>query len=310
MGRKLSFVVAGIILVVCVSVAAILIVTRPETARQEPPPHTPYVTTATVMTGEGAIPIYGAGTVQPHTGVHVTTEVHGRIVWVNPAFQSGGCVSSGEILFRIDDAEYLSRVDRARTSVAAQEVELMRTTAESRIAKEQFDKWEQEGNSSRPTPLALWEPQIAAAQAALDRDQSELAEAELRLSRITIYSPFSAVVVSESVTMGQFVATGQNVGHLYGTELVAVSVPLPDESAALIPELWSLKPGTDNRNIPARVTARYGDQQYSWTGTVDRVEAALESQTRTIEVIIHVRNPFTSGIALNAEPRSGNIPRC
>ena len=291
MGRKLSFVIAGIILVVCVSVAAILTVTRPETARQEPPPRTPYVTTATVMTGEGA------GTVQPHTEVHVTTEVPGRIVWVNPAFQSGGRVSSGEILFRIDNAEYLGRVDRARASVAAQEVELMRTKAEFRIAKERVDKWKHEGDSNRPTPVA-----------ALDRDQAELAEAELRLSRTTIYSPFSAAVVSESVTMGQFVATGQNVGHLYGTELVEVSVPLPDESAALIPELWSLKPGTDNRNIPALVTARYGDQQYSWTGTVDRVEAAPESQTRTIEVIIHVRNPFTSGIALNAEPRSGNIP--
>ena len=154
--------IAGVILVGCVAIATILVISRPETARQDPPPRTPFVTTATVLRGEGPIPIYGAGTVRPHTEIHVTAEVPGRIVWVNPAFQSGGRVSPGEVLFRIDDADYLSRVDRARANVAAQEVELMRMTAESRIAKMQFEKWEQEGDPNPPTPLALWEPQIEA----------------------------------------------------------------------------------------------------------------------------------------------------
>ena len=114
--------------------------------------------------------------------------------------------------------------------------------------------------------------------------------------------------MSESVAVGQFITTGQNVGHLYGIDLVEVVVPLPDESVALIPELWKLKPGMSNKRIPARVIARYGGNLYSWPSTVDRAEVALEKQTRTIEVVIHVRNPFTSGLAMNMEVQSNSAP--
>lgn len=293
--------VAGIIVVGCVVIAAILIAQSPETARQDVPSRAPFVTTDSVMGGEGPIPIYGGGTVRPYAEVNVTAEISGRIVWVNSTFQSGGLVSSGEILFRIDDADYLGRVDRARANVVAQEVELMRVTAESSIAKTQFENWKNEGNTGQPSPLALWEPQITAAQAALNRDQAELAEAELHLSRVVIYSPFTAAVLSESVTVGQFVAAGQSVGRLYSIDTVEVVVPLPDESAALIPGLWGLRPNTQNRRVSTRVIAKYGEQHYSWAGYVDRAEAALKKQTRTIEVVIRVPNPFTAGLALNTE---------
>lgn len=310
MGRRLSYLVAGIIFVGCMVIAATLIARRPETARQAVSSRAPFVTTDSVMGGEGPIPIYGGGTVRPHAEVNVTAEISGRIVWVNPTFQSGGLVSSGEVLFRIDDADYLGRVDRARANVVAQEVELMRVTAESNIAKAQFEKWKNEGNTGQPTPLALWEPQITVAQAALNRDQAELAEAELHLSRVVIYSPFTAAVLSESVTVGQFVAAGQSVGRLYSIDTVEVVVPLPDESAVLIPGLWGLRPSIQNKRISTRVVAKYGEQHYSWTGYVDRAEAALKKQTRTIEVVIRVPNPFTAGLALNTEDftQSNNAP--
>ena len=310
MGRIRSFLVAGIILVVCVVIATILIARKPETARQTVPSRAPFVTTDSVMSGEGPIPIYGRGTVRPYAEVDVTAEISGRVVWVNPTFQSGGLVSSGEILFRIDDANYLGRVDRARANVTAQELELMRVKEESSIAKTQFERWENEGNTGQPSPLALWEPQVEAAQAALNRDQAELAEAELHLSKVAISSPFTAAVLSESVTVGQFVVAGQNVGRLYSIDAVEVVVPLPDESAALIPELWGLRPNTQNSRIPARVIAKYGEQHFSWAGYVDRAEAALKKQTRTIEVVIRVPDPFTAGLNLNTETltRSNSTP--
>jgi len=310
MGRRRSFLVAGIILVGCVAIAATLIARRPETARQAVPPRAPFVTTDSVTSGEGPIPIYGGGTVRPYAEVNVTAEISGRVVWVNPAFQSGGLVSSGEILFRIDDADYLGRVDRARANVAAQELELMRVKEESSIAKTQFERWESEGNTEQPSPLALWEPQLAAAQAALNRDQAELVEAELHLSRVAIESPFTAAVLSESVAVGQFVAPGQNVGRIYSIDTVEVVVPLPDESAALIPGLWGLRPSAQNKRASTRVIAKYGERHYLWTGYVDRAEAALKMQTRTIEVVIRVPNPFTAGLDLNTEDftQSNSIP--
>jgi len=297
MSRRIGFIVAGVIVVVCIAIAFALIALRPPTERQTPPSLAPFVSTTSIMIGEGAIPIYGGGTVRPHSELSVTAEVSGRVVWVNPMFQSGGRVTSGEILFKIDDSDYQSQVERARANVATQEVELMRVTAEAKIAETQFENWNRQDTTDFPTSLALWEPQIQAAQAALSRDQTELTEAELNLSRTTIRSPFAAAIESESVTLGQFVRIGETVGNLYSIDLVEIVVSLPDESATLIPNLWQLKPDAHSRHVSAKVTASYGDRQYSWNGYVDRAEASIAQQTQTIEVVIQVPKPFTSGMA-------------
>ena len=295
MGRKLSYIAAAVILIVSATVAAILIAGRPETVRQEVPSRVPFVSTTSITRGEGAIPIYGGGTVRSHAEVNVTAEVSGRVIWVNPTFQSGGQVPRGEALFQIDDANYLGQVDRAQANVDAQELELMRVTTEADLARIQFEKRENDQTPAPLSPLALWEPQIEAAQSALKRDQTELAEAKLYLSRTVIHSPFSAAVLNESVTVGEFVAAGQSVGRIYAVDTVEVMVSLPDQNAALIPNLWELKPGVNRKRVAARVTAEYGDSMVSWAGYVDRAEAALEQQTRTIKVVIRVPHPFTSG---------------
>ncbi|MCY4170721.1 MAG: efflux RND transporter periplasmic adaptor subunit [Bacteroidetes bacterium] len=304
MSRTIGFILAGVIVVLCVVASIILVGLRPPNEPQIPPSLAPYVSTASIMIGDGAIPIYGGGTVIPRSELSVTAEVSGRVVWVNPLFQSGGRVTSGEILFRLDDADYQSQLQRARANVASQEVELMRVTAEAKIAETQFENWNRQDTTGSPSSLALWEPQIQAVQVALSRDQTELDEAELNLSRTIVRSPFAAAVVSESVTVGQFVRAGETVGNLYGIDLVEIVVSLPDESAALIPELWQLKPDSRSRSVVAKVIARYGDREYWWKGYVDRAEASIAQQTQTIEVVIQVPKPFTSGIASDSESTS------
>jgi len=308
MGRKKSFVVAGIMLIVSVTIAIILVTLRPETVRQPPPSRTPFVGTDSVVSGEGIIPIYGGGTVRPHEELSVIAEVSGQVVWVNVAFQSGGQISPGDTLFRIDDVDYLSQVKRAQANVSAQEVELIRVTAEAEIAGVQFENWDDQDTTKFPSPLALWEPQVKATQAALSRDEAELIEAELHLSRTVIRSPFAAAVVSESISVGQFVTAGQSVGRLYAIDTVEVVLSLPDESAALIPGLWKLESGKKNTDVSASVIAKYGDSHYSWDGYVDRAKAALEEQTRTIEVVVRVPDPFSAGVAINSNLPSGSAP--
>ena len=129
-----------------------------------------------------------------------------------------------------------------------------------------------------------------------------LAEAELNLSRTEVKAPFSGVVRTESVDVGQLVAAGQGVGRLYASDAVEVVVPLSDTGAALLPSLWDLRAGDDSRRIAARVTAEYGASTYSWDGYVDRAEASLDEQTRTIDVIVRVPRPFAAGAPAEANP--------
>ena len=301
MNRGKSLLLAAAILLVSTGVAYLMVWLKPEPEIRPLTSQAPFAITAPAVVGTGAIPVYGAGTVRPVAEIDVAAEINGKVVWVDPAFQSGGRVRKGQILFRIDDADYRNRVQQARANVAAQHVALLRAREEAQIARAEYAQFRRsQTDIAEANPLALWEPQIEAARAAVVRDSAVLADAELALARTKVRTPFRGVVQTESIDVGQFVVAGQSVGRLYATDAVEVVVPLSDANAVLIPGLWELKAGDGNRRVVARVIAEYGDGSYAWEGYVDRAEASLDQQTRTINVIVRVPNPFTSGTRVEA----------
>ena len=296
MNRAKGYVLAAIILLGSFGIATLLIAQRPEPERREPPSQVPFVVTAPAVAGSGPIPVHGAGTVRPRVQVDVAAGVSGRVVWVDPAFESGGRVSEGQVLFRLDDADYRHRVEQARAGVAVQQVELLRVEEEARIAREQYESFQsRRGAAGEASPLAQWEPQLEAARAGVERARALLAETELRLARTEVRAPFDAVVRAEQVGVGQFVTAGVGVGQVYASDAVEVVVPLSDSDAALVPGLWDLRPGVVDRRAAARITADYGTGAYAWDGYVDRVEPALDETTRTLDVIVRVPNPLRGG---------------
>jgi len=312
MSQRTGWVIGGVILIGFLAAAASMFVLRPEPASRPPPSQIPFALTAPVEAGEGAIPVYAAGTVQPRAEVDVTAEVSGKVVWVEPAFQSSGRVREGQPLFRIEDTDYVGRVQQARANVAMQRVELLKVEEEATVARSQYERFrERQGSpadSDAPSPLALWEPQLQAARRALERDGAVLREAALNLARTEIRAPFDGIVRSESVDVGQYVAAGQSVERLYASGSVEVVVPLSDDAAALLPGLWDLRAGEADTRISARVVAEYGDGRYAWNGYVDRGAVTLDEQTRTIDVIIRVPRPFSSGSPLDPAVNSGTAP--
>lgn len=294
MNRGKSLLVAGAILLISTIVAYLMVWLKPEPEIRPLTSRAPFAATAPAVVGTGAIPVYGAGTVRPVAEIDVAAEINGKVVWVDPAFHSGGRVRKGQVLFRIDDADYRNRVQQARANVVAQHVAFLRANEEAQIARAEYAQFSQT-DIARANPLALWEPQLEAARAAVARDSAVLSDAELALARTKVRAPFRGVVQAESIDIGQFVVAGQSVGRLYATDAVEVVVPLSDANAALIPGLWELEAGDGDRRVKARVIAEYGDGSYAWEGYVDRAEASLDEQTRTIDVIVRVPDPFTSG---------------
>jgi len=287
------------ILLGAVVIAVVMVQLRPEPPLREPPSRLPFVTTAAAEALQGSIPVFGAGTVRPRAEIDVAAEVSGKVAWVAPAFQSGGRVGAGDVLFRIDDADYQNRVQQARANVAAQQVALLQAEEEARIARAEYEGFQRRRSdgtaSGQASPLTLREPQLQAARAALARDSASLADAELALSRTEVTAPFSGIVRMETVDLGQFVGPGQSVGRLYADDAVEVVVPLSDQDAALISGLWELAAGDGNRRVTAAVSAEYGDMVYSWSGYVDRAETALDEQTRTIDVVVRIPRPMAGG---------------
>ena len=312
MSRLSSFLIAVVIIAGSVALASFLVSRAPEPERVESPPQIPYAQTGTVIAGSGAIPVYGAGTVRPGAEVDIAPQVGGKIVWVDAGFQSGGRVRAGQTIFRIEEADYLYRVQEAEANLAARRVALLEEQEQAAIARAEYERYSsRQGDAAAQTgvsPLTLREPQLDAARAGLKRAEALLADARLALSRTRVTAPFDGHVREESVDPGQIVMAGQTVGRLFASDAVEVVVPLSDRDAALIPGLWELEAGDGEQGVQALVAVRYGAGKYAWKGYVDRGETSVDELTRTIDVIVRVPDPFSAGIPVGVSTAAGAGP--
>ncbi|HSG33597.1 MAG TPA: HlyD family efflux transporter periplasmic adaptor subunit [Sphingomonadaceae bacterium] len=321
MNRQLKW--AALLLVGAVAIVALMIFLRPSPVEQEPVAVAPLVETAAYTVGAGPIEVEASGTVQPLEEVTLGAEVAGRLVYVNPAFREGSLVGSGMTLFRIDPADYQNRVRSAQADVAAQEVAVLQAKEEVTIAEAELRRFAEretgrsalaqaiDGNdyaarilppqglpqagglrgTTNPNQLATREPQLRSAEAARDRAQAQLADAQLALSRTQVRAPFDGIVRSETTAIGALVQPGQTLGSIVATDAYEVRVSLTEDEAALIPGLFA---GSGAR-IPAAVYTEQSGRRYRWAAYVDRADAILDAETRTIDVFLRVQNPLRSG---------------
>ena len=294
MGRRTGLLIAGAIVAGAVVLATFLVSLAPEPEHREPPSRIPFVETAIIDAGSGAIPVRGAGIVRPSAEIDLAPQVGGRVVWVAPEFRSGRRVDAGQVLFRIDEADYQYRVREAEAALAARRVALLEAEEDAAIARDEYARFSarRSNASDTPSPLTLRQPQLEAARAALQREEARLSQAKLDLSRTGVKSPFDGIVREERVDPGQIVTADQAIGKLFSTDAVEVVVPLSDADVALIPGLWAEGSKDGPERASARVFADFGDVRKSWGGFVDRAEASLDRETRTIQVIVQVPDPF------------------
>ena len=296
MSRRIGLLIAAAILLGAIALAILLVSLAPEPERRDPPSRIPFVETASIVEDSGAIPVRGAGVVRPSAEIGLAPQVGGRVVWVDPGFRSGGRVDEGQLLFRIDEADYVYRVREAEAALAARRVALLEAEEAAAIASDEYARFSAQrteaAESDAPNPLTVRQPQLEAARAALGREEARLAQANLELARTRVESPFEGIVREERVDAGEVVAADQPVGRLFSTEAVEIVVPLTDADVALIPGLWADGSDDGAGSAAARVWATYGDVRESWQGFVDRAEASLDQETRTIQVIVRVPDPF------------------
>ena len=311
MRRSTGYVIAAGAVVGSVALATLLVSLAPEPETHEPPSQIPYADTDRIAAGSGPIPVHGAGTVRPSAEIDITPQVGGRVVWVDPAFHSGRRVASGQTLFRIEEADYEYRVREAEAALAARRVALLEARENAAIARDEYQRYAERRSdeaASEASPLTLRLPQLEAAEAAVQREEATLAQAKLDLSRTRIIAPFDGIVREESVDIGQLLTAGHAVGRLFASDAVEVVIPLSDADAALIPRLWTEPESDADTPVAARVIAEYGDGRYAWQGYVDRAEASLDAETRTIDVVVRVDGPFSPGDAVDAGRSSEQGP--
>ncbi|MEL6325041.1 MAG: efflux RND transporter periplasmic adaptor subunit, partial [Pseudomonadota bacterium] len=221
------------------------------------------------------------GEVRPRAEIAVTPQVAGRISFVSDRFLDGSAVSRGQTLVRLDPADYELAVVRAKSGVASAQQRLAREQAEAELAIRDIEDL----GLTDTSPLARREPQLAEAEAALESAFAQLSEANLALERTAIRAPFNGRVREKTVDVGQFVGQGQSLGRVFSTDVMEVSLPLTDEQLGQLGLTLAFTETADNPGPTVTFRALVAGEQREWTGRVVRTAAALNSQTRLINVI-------------------------
>lgn len=220
-----------------------------------------------------------SGIVQSRNTVALTPQVSGQVVYISENLASGGVFAKGEVLFRLDSADYQAEVDRARAEVSSAEANLQVELAEAAIAKQE---WALVRPGEDVPALVAREPQIAKARASLESAEARVRTAELSLQRVDFSLPFSGRIVESSVELGQRLSAHQSYGKAYAFASVEVSVPVGVEI------LDALEPVV-GREAKVHITSRRNPSEYA--AMVKRVEAELDAVTRLGRVIVGFLHP-------------------
>ncbi len=87
------------------------------------------------------------------------------------------------------------------------------------IAKREWDELQSDLDMEDVNrSLVLREPHLRRAEALMEKATNDIEVAELQLSRTVIKAPFNAMVVEESVEVGQLVSPSSEICELVGTD--------------------------------------------------------------------------------------------
>ena len=195
------------------------------------------VNTIDVQQQDEQVRIYASGVVQSSHMVNLVPQVQGRIVYTAPGLRAGRRFAKGEIIAKIEAADYELAVAQEHNRVEQAKLNL---TIESERQSDAQREWELLGNTGSAPELASRKPQLRLAEITVEAAEAGLKRAKLALSRTVISAPFDSLVQNEQLEIGQVVGASP-VASLQGTKQfqVKVSVPTSKMVNILIPDVNS-----------------------------------------------------------------------
>ena len=272
---------------------------KPERAKREPPP---LLMVEVIDAAPKALSptIVSQGTVAPKREIDLVSQVSGKVIGVAESYASGSFFRASDKLIQLEPDDYQFSVVRAKAQVAKAEEQVAIEKGRSRQAKRE---WRDLGDSTA-NALFLRQPQLAAAEAALESARADLAKANLDLNRTSITTPFQGRIRQTFVDLGQYITPGTRIAKIYSTDVVEVRLPLTDRQASLI-DLPVTFENADTINYPSvTLRSRVGGKDYTWQGKIVRTDASIDIQSRMTYAVAEVQNPFKEDPGSDRPPLS------
>jgi multidrug efflux system membrane fusion protein len=227
------------------------------------------VTVATAETGEMPILLNTVGRAEAYEGVTLKSRIDGQVLAV--AYTEGQQVKQGDVLVRLDPADFNARAMQAEAVLARDQAQLAKTQAdiERYVALKARGFVSEEKVNEVRTAAAAAAASVQAAKAGLEL-------ARLQLSYTTIRAPFSGMVGARLVFPGSAV-------KINDTALAVVNRVSPLYVTFSIPEKQLPRLRAAMQRGPMKVQVRLpGNKEQALEGVAKFIDNAVDATTGTI----------------------------
>ena len=277
----LIFIVAG-------AISAGFILTRPKPSKKKINLYPSTVGVVPVQLAKGHVWIDAMGVVQPTQELKIISEVGGRVEWINSKLIPGGYIKKGEVIAKIEKTDYEIAIEQAKANLATARKNLLVEEGAARSAKVMEDMSKIE-STRQARELRMRVPYIQAAKANLVAAEKLLEQAKKDLQRTSIIAPFSIIVESEDIEIGNYVTRLSTIAQAVGTAAYWVKVTLPVSKIYYIdlPGV-NAQQGSEAEIIFKSTSGRQSVKR----GRVVRLFGSLDSLGRMAKVLIEVDDPL------------------
>ncbi|WP_077531074.1 efflux RND transporter periplasmic adaptor subunit [Vreelandella utahensis] len=237
--------------------------------------------------------ITAMGQVRAARELTLRPRVGGQIVERAPEFMPGGMVEKGDMLVRIDPADYEATLQQRRSELRQARSDLDIEQGRQNVAEQEFELLGEELEGTNKA-LVLRQPQLEQARAQVESAEAALRQAQLDLDRTRVTAPFNARVLSRDISLGTQVSTGEALGRLVGVDEYWVEATVPQSE---LPWLrFEERSGEAGAPATIRNNSAWPQGQHR-EGRLQRLVGELNEDTRLARVLITVQDP----LALDAD---------
>ena len=234
-----------------------------------------------VVNGKYQVQIPSEGILQAYKRIRITSRVQGLMRAINPLFKPGQEYQSGQIIVKIEPAEFLANVISQRATlfnlITSILPDLNLDFPESyKIWNDYLKKFDLQKGVPQ-LPKMNDKVKLFVSGRGVISSYYSLLNLEKILSFYTIRAPFSGVLVNANVTEGSLIRPGQELGEFISPGDYELMVALP-------------KSYLSNIEKGAKVKVKSIDTGQDFFGIVSRINSKVNTQTQSVEVFIRIKD--------------------